>query len=175
MSSQTTFRNNGSATVSQEYTASRTVKEISEIQRVKSMTTMNSVSVSKTVQTSVSVGWFFVKSKMTTSLTEAYSYSVSQSSSESEKFTREEETLFTASQKLEIPSCNEYTVNSYVKVVQGMPVDYNLFSYVRGSRGRRVMNATEIKETLSGMEYVEDYDNFTIIAKSSGSMVVTLV
>lgn len=50
MAHKVSFKNNGKSTTTEEYTATKSLKQIIEIMRVKAMTSMKSLAVSDTVR-----------------------------------------------------------------------------------------------------------------------------
>lgn len=171
MAATTTFRNNGSATVSQEYSAKKILKEYYEVNRVKTMTEMHKVNVDLGVSYEGKFGIPIVaQHTVTASLNFAYNFEKNTTEEESEKYTREEEREFVSSQRIEIAPCSTYRVNSFVKTYNKYPIDYELYTLISGEMGTHKMNTQQIRERVTSMEYVEDHDEHTIVAKAYGSM-----
>lgn len=108
--------------------------------------------------------------KLVEGFIEAYSYTTNLSTIKSEMFTKQHGAEFAVNEHIEIPPCSEYTLNAYVKMIQDYSVDYILHALVRGTKGKRAMTTTELRDELTGMEYVEDYNAITIIATGNGSI-----
>ncbi|ODM89296.1 hypothetical protein Ocin01_17386 [Orchesella cincta] len=168
MTSKTVLFNNGSATVTQEYIATKTISEQVTVTRDSSLTEMSTVSTVDSVQTSTSVGFpFFFKQTTVRTLTNAYTFTTNSTSSEGEEFTSEETREFSVSQKIEIPPCTRYEIDSFIKMTENFPVEYVLYTYVSGIHGEKRLTAQELRPKLISLEYVEDHDEYTVIAKST--------
>lgn len=95
--------------------ASKVVKDILQISRIKVMTSMTSVSVSDTLRTYTNDDLpVLSKMKMVGGLLEAYTYVTNSSTIKSESFTRRSEVEFAVGDHIEIFTCSEYTVISHV-------------------------------------------------------------
>lgn len=175
LSERTTYRNNGGGSVTEDFAAENTVTANMVISRARVMTSMKSVSVTDTVKigTNFEISGVHV-SRLVRGLTDAYTYTTNSSTIKSEKFKIKQEIPYAVSEHIEIPPCSEYSVTSYAKMIQGYTIDYVLHAKIRGQKGRRSMTTTELRDELQGMDYVEDYDDSTIIAKANGTIVSDL-
>lgn len=171
------FYNSGKSTTTEEYLAEKSIIDVIEITRVKAMTTMTSVSVSKTAKIQDSGDGDpsrFATTKLVEVLKEAYTYTTNSSTIKAEKFMKEKDVEFKVTERIQISPCSEQTVFSYVSIVQGYSADYQVHAKIQGQKGKRRMITSELKQELSGMEYVADFDQFTIIAGANGSIVADL-
>lgn len=167
-----TFQNNGKSTTIEDYSNKGTVKEIIRINRVESMVSMRSVTVSNSLQIvdiSSDTNVLGV-SKLRDAITEAYTYNTNSSTTKSRIFTKESDAEFVVNEHIEISPCSEHKVSSYINMVRGYTMDYVIYAMVRGSKGRRSMTAEELKDELVGMEYIRDLDENIIVAKGNGTI-----
>jgi len=174
LAAKTTFFNNGSATVTQEYHASRTVRQSYTVTKSKSISSMSSYGVSAGV--SVGLGMksgdysASIGASVGGSLTKAYS----ESSSSGESWTEEEEKTFAVTQTIQIPACVEYEVSSTVSIAENVPIRYELYTKVTGERGGRPMTCFEIQFNVPEMEFLEELDEYTCIYKTEQTMVASV-
>lgn len=169
MAATTTFTNNGSATVTQEVTAQKTITETIEVEKVNSLSTMESVDISAKVEyvSKLNLELIGLESRIEYSVSTAY---MKNSSSQSkDKYVDTETKDFSATQRIEIPPCTIYKVSSYIKMAENMPMDYTFTAYVSGYYGNDRLSAAKVKNRLEldGMTYVEDKDPFTVIANAT--------
>lgn len=170
----TTFINNGSATVTQEYTATKSITQSTEVSLVKSTSKMSSWSVSNTVE--FDVGWKvaeIVDLSFKESFTASYSRESSASESSGTVDRYENTTVFSVDQKIEIQSCTHYTVQSFVKMATGLQLKYTLTFEITGTFQGDRLNATELRRRLAGLKFIEDKpDGYTVVAEDDGTMLV---
>lgn len=107
-------------------------------------------------------------------LIEAYTYTTNSSTVKSEKFIKKEDVEFSVQKHIQISPCSEHKVTSYIKMIQGYARDYVLHAKITGTKGRRLMTAEELKDELTGMDYVEDYGETAIVAKAGGTIVADM-
>lgn len=175
MTAKTTFRNNGSAIQTQTYEAKTIIREIVEVTRVTKFSSTNTYSTVRSVTTEGHVGFMFFHTKITETLTEAYTVTNTSEDLYGETHIKDESREVVVRQELTIPPCSTYEVNSFITMVQHYPVDYDVYMYVGGMAKDRRLEASEVKERLTeGLSYVEDYDNYTVIAKGSGTILADL-
>lgn len=173
MAAESTFINNGWAIISQDYTASTTITEATETTLASSYSSMESFSVKAGVEYEESAGIPSVCSeKVKASLSAAYTNEHSNTKNQSNTRRHEIQTTFSVSQKIEIEPCTKYKVNSYLKVVKGYPLMYNVTVEVTGTNGGQIMTAQEIRDHLGSLDYNVDKDNTTVIASELGSILV---
>lgn len=173
MSLTTTFRNNGTAIVAEEYSAKKSVIEATETSLMKNYTAMQNWSVETGVTTEFSADIPLVsKATVTASLKSAYNSEEYVSIEEEEIRRREVTTDFSVNQKIEIGPCTLYNVNSFVRMVQNYPINYKVYSKVSGKVGRKKLSAGEIKLRLEGLEYLSDFDEYTVIVMGKGTMLM---
>lgn len=173
MSLTTTFRNNGTAIVAEEYSAKKSVIEATETSLMKNYTAMQNWSVETGVTTEFSADIPLVsKATVTASLKSAYNSEEYVSIEEEEIIRREVTTDFSVNQKIEIGPCTLYNVNSFVRMVQNYPINYKVYSKVSGKVGRKKLSAGEIKLRLEGLEYLSDFDEYTVIVMGKGTMLM---
>lgn len=175
MAAKTTFRNHGSATVTKDFGAQKTIKELIEINRVSRLTSMTSCIVSKSLRVETPQNFpMSAKMKLKQGLIEAYTYTTNSSTKQPTRFTKEPEFEFTASEHIQLAPCSEYSVSSYVQMIQGYSIDYVLYAKIRGRKGKRVMTTEELTVEFTGMDYVKDFDGSTIIVTSNGTILADL-
>ncbi|CAL8136852.1 unnamed protein product [Orchesella dallaii] len=132
---------------------------------------MSSVTTIDSVTTSTSSGFpFFFKQQTVRTLTNAHTFTTNSTSAEGEEFVSQETREFSVSQKIEIPPCTRYEIDSFVKMQENFPIEYVLYTYVSGTYGGELLTAQELKSKLNSLEYVSDHDEYTVIAKSSNTL-----
>lgn len=174
LSPKATYRNNGMSIITEDYVATKAIKEKVEIFRIKAMTSMTYVTTSgESIEVESELKFPTVEARLVDALIEAYTFNTNSSTVQSLKFTKKEEVEYLASEHIEIPPCSEYTVNSYVKTIRGSTVDYILLVKIQGQKGSRRMTSTELKDMkMDGMDFVEEFDKNTIIARANGTIKV---
>lgn len=176
LAAKTSFRNNGSATVTQEYQAMKKIVESTEISRSKGFTEMTRVETGEETEWGVSAGLSFgpfsAGSTLRNRVYEAHTMERNSSYQESETYFSQDEREFSVSQTIQISPCTLYEVSSVVKFVEKYPVNYVVTARVSGAYAGIRMTAEGIRERLTSMDYVEDYDEFTVVAKTYGTIIV---
>lgn len=172
MAATTKFINNGGATVSQEYAASKQIKETHETHRVDTASKSFSISFGYGITAEAEFGIPFVgKTKITTSVTNAYNWNKETSTETGSRFVSEETVNYSVGQKIEIPPCNMYEVSSYVSLTENYITDYVILQEITGTtRDGKQVGADTLINLLGQIEYVDTKDNFTIIGKGYGSL-----
>lgn len=173
MTSKTIFENNGGSPATENYISKKTITQILEVSRIKVVTSMTSVSVSDSVLI-CTADPDSIEVKTVEALKEAYTFTTNSSTIKPIKFTKKEEIEFSINESIQISPCSQQTIASHVKVLQGYTASYAVHAKIRGQKGRRMMTAQELKNELNGMDYVQDYDENTIIAKANGTILADL-
>lgn len=179
LATKTTFYNNGSATVFQEYEARKKVRESTTVSLSTSITKMHSSSVSSTVTSSTSetgfnLGIYKQTTKVTDTLKETYASQKSGTETESGSYTHEVESEFAVKQVIEVPPCVEYEIFSKVEVVENLPIIYDVYTKVTGESSGRRMTAEEVSNQVDELTFVEIIDEYTAVYKSRHSLMANI-
>lgn len=68
-----------------------------------------------------------------------------------------------------MPPCTEQTVYASVKVFTNKRVEYQAVAKITGLLGDREMTSTEVQQFIDGgLEYLEDFNDYTVLAYSTG-------
>lgn len=166
------FSNNGQGTGSYTISQRKTIVKTFSIEKMNSLEKIrgfnNDVSVSATA------GFNFIKKfEVTTAVNFAWERKdINSESSRTTNSTIEEEE-FRIDQTLSIPPCTRYEIVTFVNTIENMPVEFDMIMRVIGindfSGGR--LNSEELKQCLGDdIEYIEDINSNTILAKTTGKM-----
>lgn len=176
MATKGRFINTGHATVTQEYNAKKSIQETTMIQRVKSLSTAHTVQVSAKVAFEnklTVVGIFaFDQAKLSASLSAAYTFNYNESSTDTERHVSSETREFQATQKIEIPPCTSYEIDSFVKFTQNYPISYTVYTEISATIGGERMLAEELESRLTDMVKIGKVDDYTINASATSFVTV---
>lgn len=173
ISLESVFRNNGTAKITQDYTASKRIKDVLEFTKAKGFSNVHTVGVETGVETDFEFSLPFIASgKGKFKVTGKYQWQTTSSGTDTEKRSVENEETYTIRQAIEIPPCTEYHVTSFVKMIQNYSVRYTAFARLTGMAGNdEVMYKNELKLHIEpGMEFIRDLDDFAIEVSVKGEM-----
>lgn len=172
MAAKITIINNGSATLTQEYVASRKITESVEVSISKSKSFVYSHDFSNEFSMEASTGFnafgFDMSVKVSNTFRYAYSKSAGEESGNSATQRNETEKQFSVSQKIEVPACTSYEITSYVAMTEDASIKYTVYSRVTGTRGREQLRTTDFRNRMGDLEMDDDYDTYTAIVKTHG-------
>lgn len=165
MGATTTFINDGWATVSQEYTATKTIVEATETSLIRTFSKMNNWNVQAGVEVEFEGGVPFIASnKVKASLQTSYTREHTDTSESGTTQRHETSTEFSVNQHIEIEPCTRYKVDAVVKMKTAYPIRYNMTYEIMGTIGSRLLTATEIKSRMGGLSYLRDKNSNTVVA-----------
>lgn len=178
LAAKTSFYNNGSATVMQEYHKEKKITETFTVSRSNTIRQMESSTVEAGFETTVSSSFSFFGSSAsvsaTASLKSSYTIETSSESTREESYTHQEEKTFAITQQIQIPPCVEYVVNSMVSIIEKVPIPYWVYTKITGESGGIKMTAQEIRKHVEEMVFVEEYDNYTATFKSQHMLLASV-
>ncbi len=171
MAATTTFINDGWATVSQEYQATKVITEATEITLVKSFSKINSWKFGASDDVDINTRWLFaVERNIRASILTAYTGKETKTNEESNTRCQEFPKEFSASQKVEIEPCTRYHVDSYIRIKEKYPMEYNVTFEVTGTKGGLTMTANEIRDKLGNLKYIRDENIHTVVVSESNEI-----
>lgn len=202
LGTKTYFYNNGSATLTQEYEAKRTVRETTTMKMSKTISSMSSFEVDAGAEVEVGTGedededeceeqrrngrraeeedkcedkdiTIKLQGKLSGSLSKAYS-TESPPETEEYSYTHEEETTFSVKQRFQVPPCVQYEVSSTISMVENYPVIYEVYAMITGESSGAKMTAEEVAGQVDEMTFVEYFDEYTAIFKRTETMTANL-
>lgn len=179
LAAKTTFYNNGSGTVFQEYEASRKIRESSTLEISKSITSMER----HTVENGTTKSWgvevsipkiFNAAVNVANGIEKGYTTEKTETETETNTYTHEEENEFIVRQIIEIPPCAQYEVSSIVQMTENLPMLYEIYSKITGESSGKKMTADEVAVSVDDMTFVENLDEYTAVFKSTHSAVASV-
>lgn len=163
------FINSGNATVVHEYKAQKIIQQVIMIERVKSLSEASSVTIADKLKVKSEIGVILddigLGLSVSLGFSAGYTYSQNVSTTNASRYVSSEERKFEVTQRIEIPPCTTYEIDSFVKFTQNLPLQYAIYTELSGTLGGRQMLAEEIEKRLMDMVFVKKVDNFTILAK----------
>lgn len=178
LATRTTFHNNGSATVTQEYEARKSVTESTTFERSTSILMMDSYTVetSATIEAGIEAGPSFVKvsAKVSATVTSAYTQTDSIEKTERSSYTHEETKEFAVKQTIAIPPCAQYEISSMVTMAENYPVRYEMYTRVTGMASGQRMTAEQVSQQVDDLTFVEYQDEYTAVFKSNHRIIANV-
>ncbi len=169
--------NDGTSTNSHDYTASQSIMQSINFKRVTGfINAVHNYSVDLNFELSSSFVSQFSNdfgTQITLALTKAYSKSTEFGAIEPTSLITEELKHFHIKQKIDIPVCTKYEVRSFLAINENQPIEYTIYSKMTATRNGGRLETSGFVELIKDFEYVEDYDNYTAIVKTSGNIMVT--
>lgn len=169
LATSTSFFNNGPAILRQEYAITKMMTETAYVQKSSSLSNMESVTTEKEVEVDVGLMWKIFKGGFKEHLKSSYTSMYETTNSSSNRISYEEENEFYFRQSIEIPSCTNYTVHTFVEFNMDFPVDYYVQFKITGIQNGEAMTADEIMQHyMYGMQYLGPYDTYTVRGQQRG-------
>lgn len=176
LATRTTFVNNGSAYLKQEYRASRKLRE--SVQVTHGLSIANIYTTTAETDIEISAGFdmpllknLFFGASIRGHLTKVFT-SQSETSSEVEDGTGiETETEFSIIQQIEVPACTLYEATSVVKFMRNITFSYALQFSLTGWAGKEILNVEELKKHVKeGVEFVRELSGEEILLQINGTI-----
>ncbi len=176
LAAKTTFRNVGNSVVTQQYQVASKITEYIEIKRSNSLREMSRVRTDKDTElgfsADLSFGPFPLSEAFKNRLFEGFTMDRNVSYQEKEKYFSNYEREFSVGQNIQIAPCTLFKVSSVVRYVKRVAVNYVVNARISGLYDGLRLTAANLKDRLTGMEYMGKDDDYTVIGKVMGSMFV---
>lgn len=170
------FLNNGSAEVSQSYSATKEITETVEIYKGKAFSEMERVYTEDEYEYNANLnlggkrkfsagpfsygGGFDMQQRFF----DAFTKEQNSSEETSEKYITTKSQRFSVSQDFVIPACSIYEVYSSIKFKEGYKVNYTIFAKVTGSENGNDLTAELVRPKIQSMHVTGDDGDRTVFA-----------
>lgn len=176
IATRTTFVNNGSAILIQEYKASRKIRESIQVSHGLNIANIYTTTSEKDIEISAGVdipflkNWFFGAS-IRGHLTKVFTNQTANSTEVEDGTGIETETEFSIKQEIEVPACTIYEAMSVVKFVQNITFSYALQFSLTGWAGNETLKVEELKKHVEErVEFVRELSEEEILLQINGTI-----